>query len=276
MDGVHDMGGMHGFGPIEYEPNEAGFHEPWEARVRAIHSSAGLWPNTHVSRHAAEKLPPAEYLVSYFERWLNREERRMIELGIVTQEEVDARLQLLRDDPAAAQRLLDDVDIPAARKFFTREPSSGGRSKDGPFAFKVGDRVLARNIHPAGHTRLPRYVRGKRGVIDRCHGIEGFPDTKAHGLGDNPQPVYSVRFDASELWGSDAEGKGSVRLDLWESYLELVLTSWQVGGKHEPRSQWSSPGARVTARAANQSDRVAASGERDHFHRDDHREHPVD
>ena len=86
--------------------------------------------------------------------------------------------------------------------------------------FLVGELVRAKNINPTGHTRLARYVRGRCGVIDRVHGIHSFPDTAAHGVGENPQPLYSVRFSAEELWGSEASSKDILFIDLWEDYLE--------------------------------------------------------
>lgn len=89
-----------------------------------------------------------------------------------------------------------------------------------PPRFKAGDAVVARNIHPTGHTRLPRYVRGRRGVVQRNHGGFVFADTRAHGLDDRPQHLYSVRFESHELWGADGVPRDAVYLDLWESYLE--------------------------------------------------------
>ena len=89
-----------------------------------------------------------------------------------------------------------------------------------PPRYVVGDVVRARNINPTGHTRLPRYARGHVGVISHDHGGHVFPDTNAHGLGEQPQPLYQVRFEAAELWGPDADGRGAVYLDLWETYLD--------------------------------------------------------
>jgi nitrile hydratase beta subunit len=222
MDGVHDMGGMHGFGPIPIEQDEPVFHAWWEGQVYALGAAGGrFFPNIDASRHALEKLPPAEYLAdSYYERWLRRMELRVVELGLITEAELSARQAEYEANPQRDVPRRSDPDVEARlEQRFQRQPALD--QPDGtPSRFKVGDRVMTRNIHPAGHTRLPRYARQKRGVIHLVHGSHVFPDTNAHGLGPHPQGVYSVRFDASELWGDDAEGRGSVFIDLWDAYLE--------------------------------------------------------
>lgn len=223
MDGVHDMGGMHGFGPIPIEKDEPVFHEPWEGRVYALGAagSLGMFPNIDASRHSLEKLPPDVYLSSsYYERWLKRAELRLVELGVITQAELDARIAQYEADPTRPVPRRSDPEIDArARRRFDR-PVALHQPDGAPPRFKVGDRVRTRNIHPPGHTRLPRYARDKQGVIHIVHGSHVFPDTNAHGLGPQPQGVYSVRFDARELWGDDTEGPGQVYLDLWDAYLE--------------------------------------------------------
>jgi nitrile hydratase len=224
MDGVHDLGGMHGFGPVLHEENEPVFHEPWEGHVYALGTAVRgrLHPSTDAGRFALESLPPAEYLaLSYYERWLIRAQRRLIELGYFTQEELDERLAFYREHPdAPVPRGADPSGLEGAHARFTGRPKPLHRPDGAPPSFKVGDAVITRNIHPAGHTRLPRYARGKRGVITRVHGSHDFPDTVAHGLGAHPQGLYSVCFEAQELWGEHAEGRGRVHLDLWENYLE--------------------------------------------------------
>jgi nitrile hydratase subunit beta len=217
MNGVHDMGGMHGFGPIVREENEPLFHAAWEARVRAmvvVARSRGYF-NIDASRYGIERMDPAHYLrAPYFERWLASMELNLIEGGFLTGEELDARTELLREHPEAPlPRSTPVAPLPEAP-----EESSGSPLPVSRFA--MGDAVVTRNVHPPGHTRLPRYARGKRGVIQRLHGPQIFPDTNALGLGENPQPLYSVRFDARELWGESAESDQTVSLDLWESYLE--------------------------------------------------------
>ncbi len=217
MNGVHDMGGMHGFGPIVREVNEPVFHAAWEAHVRAMMMevrSRGYF-NIDASRHGIERMEPAHYLrAPYYERWLATIELNLIEGGFLASEELDARTELLREDPEAA--------LPPRAAIATL-PEVHVRSTESPLPvsrFAVGDAVVTRNVHPPGHTRLPRYARGKQGIIQRLHGAQIFPDTNAHGLGENPQPLYSVCFDARELWGESAEPRQTVSLDLWESYLE--------------------------------------------------------
>ncbi|HZR98414.1 MAG TPA: nitrile hydratase subunit beta [Chloroflexota bacterium] len=221
MDGVHDLGGMHGFGPVVREENEPVFHAPWEGTVYAINRLAmgvGLY-NIDEMRHGIERLPPAQYLGStYYERWLATIEQNLVEKGVLSADEIEARLAALRqnpdaelprrEDPALVQRVLE-----GARAAFQRPPTGEPR-------FRVGDAVVTKNIHPKGHTRLPRYARGKRGTISHYHGFYVFPDAHAHGQGEAPQPVYSVGFEARELWDGAAEPQERVYLDLWESYLE--------------------------------------------------------
>jgi nitrile hydratase beta subunit len=217
MNGVHDMGGMHGFGPIVREVNEPLFHAPWEARVRAmvvVARSQGYF-NIDASRYGIERMEPAHYLrASYFERWLASLELNLIEGGFLSGKELDAKMEHLRQHPEATlPRSAAIATVPVAREESPNSPLPASR-------FAVGEAVVTRNIHSAGHTRLPRYARGKRGIVQRLHGPQIFPDTNAIGLGQNPQPLYSVCFDASELWGDSAEPRQTVSLDLWESYLE--------------------------------------------------------
>jgi len=223
MNSVHDIGGMDGFGPVIAEPGEPVFHEPWEGRVFAMRlSGAGrLRTNTDAGRYQMERMDPVQYLTSsYYERWLARFESALIEAGILTRDELAAKVREFaenpdapvprRDDPTWTQRIADRLRTgdPATRPL-RRKPR-----------FAPGDRVMTRNLNPHGHTRLPRYARGKHGVIVRHYGGHVFPDSNALGLGENPQHLYSVRIPARELWGPDAEPNESIRIDLWESYLE--------------------------------------------------------
>jgi nitrile hydratase subunit beta len=221
MNGVHDMGGMHGFGRIVREVNEPIFHAAWEAHVRAMMTqvrSRGYF-NIDASRHGIERMEPAHYLrASYYERWLATIELNLMEGGFIASEELDARTELLREGSEAT--------LPRSAAIAS-VPEPPHESPDSPLPvshFAVGDAVVTRNIHPPGHTRLPRYARGKQGVIQRLHGAQIFPDSNAHGLGEDPQPLYAVRFDARELWGEAAESCQAVSLDLWESYLEPSLS----------------------------------------------------
>lgn len=215
MNGVHDMGGMHGLGPIEYENNEPVFHAPWEGRVFALNVAIGAWRkwNIDASRHGIEQLPPADYLrMSYYEKWFTRLEALLLKHGLITPKEISS----------------GRPDGPKLTPPFTAAKVAETLGKGGPYnrdvkappLFRAGQRVRARNLNPTGHTRLPRYVRGRLGAIDRDHGIFVFPDTNAQFLGEKPQHLYSVRFAARELWGEQASPHDSVYLDLWDDYLE--------------------------------------------------------
>jgi nitrile hydratase len=216
MNGVHDLGGMHGFGPIRYEKNEPVFHARWEARVYALNRALGAWRkwNLDAWRHDIEQLPPADYLrFSYYEKWFAALEKRVVKYGLVTAQELES------GKPAeGSARATPPYTVAMARAVNRGIPSS----QDPSIAplFHAGDRVRARNINPVGHTRLPRYARGKTGVIDRDHGVYVFPDTNARFQGEKRQHVYSVRFTARELWGDDANPRDSVYIDMWDDYLE--------------------------------------------------------
>lgn len=216
MNGIHDMGGMHGFGRVEHDAPEEPY-EAWENRVNAIVSlvlSRGYYTKD-ASRYGVEQMEPSHYLrARYYERWLASLEYNLTHNGYLAPEEIDARTELLRNQPDAPLAVQDIKVTPAP-------PSDSEPVADpAPPRFAVGDAVVTRNIHPTGHTRLPRYARGKRGVIQIYHGVHTLPDTNAHGLGPNPQPLYGVRFEGEELWGPSAEPGSAVYLDLWESYLE--------------------------------------------------------
>jgi nitrile hydratase len=217
MNGVHDMGGMHGMGPVPHEKDEPVFHEPWEAGVYALTRAMrahGRW-NLDSDRFEIESLAPADYLrMSYYERWLASLVGRMVKTGMVTSAEVERGAP----DPSAP-RPTPALTAAMASRFLDRNIRSAHDPSVRPH-FEAGQRVRARIMHPAGHTRLPRYARGKSGVIMRDHGVYAFPDTNAHGRGENRQHVYSVRFAARELWGPDAPPRDSVHLDLWDDYLE--------------------------------------------------------
>ncbi len=211
MNGVHDMGGMDGFGPIPIEKNEPVFHADWEKRMYAIAMSmAGRgFTSADEFRHAIERIPAPVYLdSSYYERWLSAMMTLLVEKKIVTREELMAR----GADPVAPAQPANHFkgDSPSARR---RRPR-----------FREGDCVVARNLNPTGHTRLPRYVRGKRGVIHRDWGIYVFADSNAHHAGDRAQHVYSVTFTARELWGDAAPRRDTLRIDMWEDYLDADST----------------------------------------------------
>ena len=215
MNGVHDMGGMHGMGPIAPEADEPVFHADWEGRVHAMVVAAPTRSNLDAGRHRREKIPAAEYLrMTYYEKWLDSLCAGLLESGLATEAEL-ASGRADRGVAKATPRLRPEAVRPAlsTRGGYDREVNTTP-------LFKPGDRVRARNLNPAGHTRLPRYVRGRVGIVERHNGAHVFPDSNAHGGGEDPRQLYSVRFTARELWGPDASGRDSVSLDLWEPYLE--------------------------------------------------------
>ncbi|MBI1791286.1 MAG: nitrile hydratase subunit beta [Acidobacteria bacterium] len=215
MNGVHDMGGMQGMGPIRYEKNEPVFHAPWEGRVYAMNRALGAFRkwNLDAWRHDIELLPPADYLrMSYYEKWFAALEKRVVEYRFVTKEELES------GKAAASAKAAPALTPEMARRIDRGIPSSHDPSV-APL-FQAGQRVRARNIHPTGHTRLPRYARGKTGQIARDHGVYAFPDTNAQYRGEKRQHVYSVRFAARELWGENASPRDAVYIDMWDDYLE--------------------------------------------------------
>ena len=219
MDGAHDMGGAKGFGPVVPEPNEPVFHGDWERRAFALTvamARPGGW-NIDMSRFARENRPPEDYLSkSYFQIWLAGLETLMIERGLVTREEIEAGKVLLPPKPGVTPIAPTEV-TPAIRRGGATE-----REAKRPAMFAVGETVRMKDIHPVTHTRLPQYVRGHLGTIELNHGCHVFPDTNSLGKGEDPQWLYTVRFDGPELWGKDADPTLSVSVDAWESYLERV------------------------------------------------------
>lgn len=217
MNGVHDMGGMQDMGPVEREKNEPVFHEPWEGRVFAMYRAAGAWRkwNIDAARFSREVIPPAEYLqMKYYEKWYTGLVELLVAGGLVTRTEVDRGKPAPGSTPATPP--LTPEQIPA----FEARGNDTARKVSVAARFQVGQRVRARVINPTGHTRLPRYARGKFGTVVRDHGVYVFPDTNAHFKGENPQHVYSVRFAARELWGEQAKPKDAVYINMWDDYLE--------------------------------------------------------
>jgi nitrile hydratase subunit beta len=216
MNGAHDMGGMDGFGPVVTEPNEPVFHAEWEKRAFALTLAAGVaagW-NIDQSRFARENRPPGQYLsMRYYQIWFAALEAMLKERDLVAQDEIAAGHSL--HDPKPVKRVLKAADVaptlgrggPTERKTNTKP------------AFKEGDRVRTKMINPRTHTRLPRYVRGHVGTIERIAGCHVFPDSNSTGAGENPQWLYTVRFAAQELWGANADPSVAVSVDAWEPYL---------------------------------------------------------
>ena len=217
MNGVHDMGGMHGFGPLVVEQNEPVFHERWEARIYALVNAIGAWGrwNIDAGRHQQERMPASDYLrSSYYERWLFSLIENAVRHGLVTREEIENG----RPAPDAA-KLTPPLQASMVVEL-RRRGSPKTRSVERRPQYRPGDAVRTRNIHPHTHTRLPRYARDKQGIILALHGAHVFPDTNAQFQGENPQPLYTVKFEARDLWGDAASPRDTVCLDLWENYLE--------------------------------------------------------
>jgi len=207
VDGIHDLGGLDGFGPVVVEPDEPVFHEDWERRAFRLNlaASIGLRYSGGAFRHGIERMDPGHYLTSsYYEHWLTGVTTLIVEAGLVSPEELDRRaggqFPLSRHDRGA---------VPASPEPARTEAR-----------FAVGDAVRVREWHPAGHTRAPRYVQGKRGVVVRLDGSYSVPDVEAHSADRVLEPTYSVRFTARELWGEGGADGDVVHVDLWERYLE--------------------------------------------------------
>lgn len=219
MNGPHDLGGQMGFGPVAPEPNEPYFHAEWEKRALGLTLSCGAFGAWTIdeSRHARESIAPAAYLsASYYEIWIRALETLLTRHDFVAPEELAAGRSLRQG--ASPKRVLtaDMVAGVLAR---------GGpcdRPVEEPPRFVVGQAVRTRNIHPTGHTRLPRYARAKTGFIEAVQGSFVFPDANAHGGGEQPQWVYTVVFNGPEIWGEGSDPSLSLSIDAWESYLEPV------------------------------------------------------
>ncbi len=216
MDGIHDMGGMDGFGKVEVEQNEPPFHGRWEGRVMALQRTmiyAGGWNIDH-ARYAQERIAPNIYLdASYYEKWALAMETNVVERGLAGADELQAGHALRPGKPLPRKMTADLIPDRLTRGSFYRQQQA-------PAKFKPGDRVRTKNMHPATHTRLPRYARVKVGVIERCQGCHIFPDSAASNLGDNPQWLYTVVFDGPELWGPDSDPNLKVSIEAFEPYLE--------------------------------------------------------
>lgn len=219
MNGIHDMGGMHGFGPVRPEPDEPIFHAEWEKRALGLTLAMAAWGkwNIDASRHARERIAPSAYLnYTYYERWIAALTDMMVDHGLISAEEA-ASGQPDPTVPKAVPPLTPDRVGPVLRKGGPSERPLSAAPR-----FAEGDRVRTDTASPEGHTRLPRYARGKVGEIVRYQGGHVFPDSNAHFQGEAPRPLYAVRFTARELWGPQAHPRDTVTLDLWEPYLDAV------------------------------------------------------
>lgn len=213
------MGGMHGFGPVLREENEPVFHAPWEGRVFALNVTTPLPGGL---RPVIEAMPPADYLnTTYYEKWLHAKVVGLIAAGYFTEDELSARVDVFRDSPGVEPERVENPGLVAEQRERLAGLFPPARNPEGAAAFQPGDAIRARNINPVGHTRLPRYIRGHVGTVKRIYGWHEIQDQDPPGVKiEGIEPVYSVRFEGTELWGEQAEANSSVYIDMWESYLE--------------------------------------------------------
>ncbi len=270
MNGVHDIGGMHGFGPVVREENEPVFHADWEGRTAALMRSvvSGRLFNIDEFRRTIERMPPARYLAAtYYERWLYGLETLLLEKAVISSAELEAAISEAHEagarsdgygDTTSDSAQTSNADASAVLKRdgegVSQQPRSVALRYDPSYKarFKVRDKVVARNMNPEGHTRIPRYARGKRGVIRHDWGVFVFPDTHAHGQGANAQHCYSVEFEARELWGTGHSARERIYIDLWEDYLEAdrAQRSATPQRKSAPAKKPASAIKRVSAASA--------------------------
>jgi nitrile hydratase subunit beta len=218
MNSIHDIGGMDNFGPVVVEKDEPVFHDDWERQVFSL--LIALLPAGYFSvdeiRRATEMIPPVDYLQSqYYEKWLLSLETLLLEKDVLTKEEMQSGKSIRQEGgnklPAVAKEML---------QFAMTNPIPASLDLDIEAKYKAGDQVKAKNINPLHHTRLPRYIRGKSGTVERDHGVFLLPDTNAYGGPDKPQHVYTVRFSARDIWGDDAPAKDSICIDLFDDYMD--------------------------------------------------------
>ena len=217
MDGIHDMGGAHGWGTVTIEPDEPVFEEDWHARTFALGlaSMGASGTNLDAFRHALERLHPVDYLADgYYGRWLLAAETLLVDSGVLAPGAVEARARVKR-----GESVQEPADVEVNKPSYERGGAGSLREIDDKPAFEVGQQVHVRDLHKAGHTRMPAYVRNRTGVVDAIRPAAVLPDSTAHFVGEDAQHVYTVRFDSTELWGPDSE-RSTLYIDLFESYLE--------------------------------------------------------
>lgn len=220
MDGVHDMGGMHGFGAVVEPDGDLPYHERWEPRAFAIQmlvnlEGLGAGPG---GRPVREEMDPAHYLTaSYYERWIFSAERRLARKGTTTDGDVELMIDRLASGEPAPQHHDVEMGARAVQRLRARSPM---RPPPDDARFAPGDPVRVRRMHPPGHTRCPRYARGATGVVERVHGADRLPDLAVYGEQAEPEAVYAVAFASHDLWGPGTEPPWTVMVDLWDSYLD--------------------------------------------------------
>jgi nitrile hydratase subunit beta len=217
VNGAQDLGGQMGFGPIELEENEPNFHAKWEERAFALTlamGATGSW-TIDASRFARETLPPAIYLSSsYYEIWTRGLEKLVVENGLVSRNELQQAEAT--SDSKPVKRVMKAADVAG----ILAKGGPADRAERQPARFKVGDAIRTKRMHPEHHTRLPRYARDTIGKIETVHGVHVFPDTNAQGKGEQPTWLYGVVFKGTDIWGPASDAKLTLRIDLWEPYLD--------------------------------------------------------
>ena len=221
MNGIHDMGGMHGFGKIPYEAEEPVFHEAWQGRVYAIAMHTRGVPKG--LRYMVEKIDPTRYLAySYYEKWMHAKIEGFLEDGGMTQAEFEERVAYFQANPEENPPVVTNPERVKKAVAATYRQQKVDPPQEEPPVFAVGQVVRAKNMHPLEHTRLPRYCRGKRGVIEEYYGYWRVDDTPPAGEEHAIEPLYRVKFAGRELWGAEAEANQFLYIDMFESYLTTV------------------------------------------------------
>ena len=214
VGGVHDMGGVPGYGTVQPERGDSVFHDEWESRVFGlVFSVKGAF-----SRHTLESLDPEVYLSGYYLRMMAALERGLVERGALSAEELEARAAHFRDNPEARPTRIADPELTEVVRAGSYRQRQLRRETPGPPAFAVGDSVRARRIEHGGHTRLPLYAQGKRGTVEAVYAAYDFPDDEDAAA----QQLYSVRFESVELWGASSEPGTALYIDMMEGYLEPI------------------------------------------------------
>ncbi len=229
MNGVHDLGGTDGLGPVLVEENEPVWHAEWEKAAFCMFPfpfAAGFF-GVDMFRYGIEKMHPAVYLLSpYYEHWVHTAEHYGVEKGVLDPDEIERRTQYYLKHPDEPLPGTKNPDLLAFADAAVKHGVAARRESDAPPRFAVGDKVRILDDSPRGHTRRAGYVRGKTGVIELAHGTFLYPDSAGNGGGDDPTHVYTVRFDGAHLWGAGvADPNTSVYFDVWEPYLEMEGTA---------------------------------------------------
>lgn len=226
MNGVHDLGGTDGVGPVVYEVDEPVWHADWEKAVFSMFFAGFLngYFNLDQFRSGIEQMPAAEYLSSsYYEHWLHTVENHGVRTGNLDPNELDRLTQYYLDNPEAALPDKPNEDVAPTFEAVTKSGGPAKRESSAAAVFSTGDTVRIADDSPFGHTRRAGYIRGKHGVIDRVRDAYVYPDSAGNGLGEDPQRVYTVRFRSVDLWGSETgDANESVYFDVWEPYLSAA------------------------------------------------------